>query len=207
MRVLKALKIVAFFAFGLSFVVSGCTIHASQKGRTLQQVVKDGDGPVWFVKDKKAFGSMERAFYGVGNSARGKNPSLMRKNAQASARRDVAKQFKMYIAILKKQYIANIAICNDDPQSQEQAEVNTVKEITDSTLQSVTIEDYWEHPERNEGYALARLDLEIFLDKARNYENAKTEKNLLCENIRQHIEENAKETFDRQHIEINKTRI
>lgn len=48
----------------------------------------------------------------------------------------------------------------------EQVTIGIMKEITDTTLEGVTVEEYWEHPHRNEGYALARLGLNAFLEKA-----------------------------------------
>jgi len=128
----------------------------------------------------------------------------MRRSAQAQARRDIASQFKVYIAALNKQYTADITAGDGDAHSEEQAVTDTLKELTDATLQGVTIEEYWEHPERNEAYALARLDFEAFMEKVRSMGVANEEYKELSEQLRQRIEQNAEKAFDDLQGELDK---
>ena len=204
MSIEKFSKIMALVLVGMALLLGGCASQDSGRPRTLNQLVDDGDGPEWLIKGGKAFSGDKRAFYGVGSAGRVKNPSLMRKSAQAQARREIANQFKVYIAALNKQYLADITAGDGDAHSEEQAVTDTTKELTEATLQGVTIEEYWEHPERNEAYALARLDLDAFLEKVKNYNNAKAEYKELSEKVRKRIEQNAEKAFDELQGELDK---
>ncbi|GJL65525.1 MAG: hypothetical protein NPIRA05_04960 [Nitrospirales bacterium] len=205
MDIVKLSKVGAIIILGAGLLLGGCASQEAMKPRTLNQLVKDGDGPEWLVSGGKAFsGDSKRAFYGVGSAGRVRNPSLMRRSASAQARRDIASQFKVYVAAMNKQYLADVTAGDGDAHSEEQAVTDTMKEVTDATLQGVTIEEYWEHPERNEAYALARLDLDTFLEKIRNYENSKAEYKELSEKVRKRIEENAQKAFDELEGEVGK---
>ncbi len=199
----KLSKIMALVIVSAALLLSGCASQDTGRPRTLNQLVNDGDGPDWLVKGGKAFSGDKRAFYGVGSAGRVRNPSLMRKSAQAQARREIASQFKVYVAALNKQYMADITAGDGDAHSEEQAVTDTLKEVTDATLQGVTIEEYWEHPERNEAYALARLDLDNFMKKAKKYLEAKAEYKELSEKVRERIEQNAEKAFDELQGELD----
>ncbi|GJL57037.1 MAG: hypothetical protein NPIRA02_41690 [Nitrospirales bacterium] len=196
MNLVRISKIAGIMLLGAGLLLSGCASQEKVRPRTLNQLVQDGDGPEWLVKGGQAFSGDKRAFYGIGSAGRVRNPALMRRSAAAQARRDIASQFKVYVAALNKQYLADITAGDGDAHSEEQAVTDTMKELTEATLQGVTIEEYWEHPERNEGYALARLDLDAFLEKVRNYESGKAEYKELSEKVRKRVEENSKKAFD-----------
>ncbi len=204
MIISKITKVAIIVILGAGLLLSGCASQDTGRPRTLNQLVNDGDGPEWLVKGGKVFSGDKRAFYGVGSAGRVRNPSLMRKSAQAQARREIASQFKVYVAALNKQYMADITAGDGDAHSEEQAVTDTLKEVTDATLQGVTIEEYWEHPERNEAYALARLDLDSFLEKVRNYESGKAEYKELSEKVRKRVEQNSKKAFDELQGELDK---
>ena len=204
MDISKLSKIMTLVIVSAALLLGGCASTDTGRPRTLNQLVKDGDGPEWLVKGGKAFSGDKKAFYGIGSAGRVRNPSLMRKSAQAQARREIASQFKVYVSALNKQYLADITAGDGDAHSEEQAVTDTTKELTEATLQGVTIEEYWEHPERNEAYALARLDLDAFLEKVKNYENGKAEYKELSEKVRQRIEQNAEKAFDELQGELDK---
>ncbi len=204
MDISKFSKIMALVIVSGALLIGGCASTDTGRPRTLNQLVKDGDGPEWLVNGGKTFSGDKRAFYGVGSAGRVRNPSLMRKSAQAQARREIASQFQVYVAALNKQYVADITAGDGDAHSEEQAVTDTLKEVTKATLQGVTIEEYWEHPERNEAYALARLDLDSFLEKVRNYESGKAEYKELSEKVRKRIEQNSKKAFDDLQVETDK---
>ena len=204
MNISKITKVGVIVILGAGLLLGGCASQAPMKPRTLNQLVNDGDGPEWLIKGGKTFSGDKRAFYGVGSAGRVRNPSLMRKSAQAQARREIASQFKVYVAAMNKQYMADITAGDGDAHSEEQAVTDTLKEVTDATLQGVTIEEYWEHPERNEAYALARSDLDDFLEKVRNYESGKAEYKELSEKVRKRIEQNAEKAFDELQGELDK---
>ncbi len=204
MNISKMTKVGAIIILGAGLLLGGCASHDPGRPRTLNQLVDDGDGPEWLVKGGKAFSGDKRAFYGIGSAGRIRNPALMRRSAQAQARRDIASQFKVYIAALNKQYTADITAGDGDAHSEEQAVTDTLKELTDATLQGVTIEEYWEHPERNEAYALARLDFEAFMEKVRSMGVANEEYKELSEQLRQRIEQNAEKAFDDLQGELDK---
>ncbi len=203
MNLVKISKVSAIIVLGAGLLLGGCATQERTKPRTLNQLVQDGDGPEWLVKGGKAYSGDKRAFYGVGSAGRVRNPSLMRKSAQAQARREIANQFKVYVAALNKQYLADITAGDGDAHSEEQAVTDTLKELTEATLQGVTIEEYWEHPERNEAYALARLDLDNFMKKAKKYLEAKAEYQELSAKVRERIEKNAEKAFDELQGELN----
>jgi len=183
--------------FLATLVLGGCASQPTyQKARTINQVVEDGDGPLWLVKKGKAFSGDRKAFYGVGTAGRIVNPALRRRAAEAQARRDVASQFQVYVAALQKQYLSDITAGSADAHSEEQVINDTMKELTEATLTGVNIEEYWEHPDRNEAYALARLDLDQFLEKVQSYNAANDQYKELSEKIRERVKQDAKKAFD-----------
>ena len=130
----------------------------------IQDYVKQGKAPKWIIQRGAAFSGDRPVFYGVGNAAGVVNPSLKLKAAEAAARRDLAQQFQVYIAALQKQYQAETTAGALDRHSVEQHIEDVMKQVTEQTLVGTSIVDYWEHPDRNEAYALARMDLARFQD-------------------------------------------
>ena len=129
---------------------------------SIQEYVKQKKAPQWVIQKGAAFEGEKAVFYGVGNVAGVVNSSLRRKAAEGAARRDLANEFQVYVAALQKQYLAETTAGALDRHSVEQHIEDVMKQVTEQTLVGTSVVDYWEHPDRNEAYALVKMDLKRF---------------------------------------------
>jgi uncharacterized protein YycO len=193
-----------FLMFVLPFVllVAGCSggpepITDRAREQPIQDAVKEGQAPKWITQKGAAFKDQHAVFYGVGNAAGLVNPSLKRRAAEAAARRDLAQEFQVYIAALQKQYLAETTGGSLDRHSVEQHVEDVMKQVTEQTLTGSSIVEYWEHPARNEAYALARLDLNGFHDALHRYRSAAAQFARLDGQVTNFMQDNADEMHDR----------
>jgi len=168
-------------------------------------VIQDVKGlPKWVTQKGAAFSGERRVFHGVGNAAGLQNPSLRRRAAEGQARRDIAQTMQSYVAALQKQYMAETTAGDMSKQSVEQHITDTMKQVTEATLVGAQIIEYWEHPLRNEAYALARLDLEQFLDVMKSYQSAVGNAKELDAKVREYVRQNAAKAHDELNQELAK---
>ncbi len=177
--------------------LSGCATGPA--GGRSDVPLQEVGGPEWLTNSGAAFSGERRVFYGVGNAAAILNPSLRRKTADAAARRDLAQTFHTYVAGLNKQYMAETTAGDMERVSVEQHIEDVTKQVTEATLVGSTIVEYWEHPKRNEAYALVRLDLEQFLDTMKSYGSATGQFKELDAQMRDFVRKNA----DKAHDQLN----
>jgi hypothetical protein len=160
--------------------------------------------PQWVTHKGAAFSGERRVFYGVGNAAGLQNPALRRRAAEAAARRDIAQIMQTYVASLQKQYLAETTAGDMSKQSVEQHITDTMKQVTEATLVGVQVVEYWEHPSRNEAYALARLELEQFLDVMQSAGAAAGQYKELDAKMRNFVRQNADKAHDELSQELAK---
>ena len=160
--------------------------------------------PKWVTQRGAAFSGEKRVFYGVGNASGLQNSSLRRKSAEGQARRDIAQTMQTYVAALQKQYLAETTAGDMSKQSVEQHITDTMKQVTEATLVGSQIVEFWEHPLRNEAYALARLDLEQFLDVMKSYQSAVGNAKELDAKVRDLVQKNAEKAHDELNTELGK---
>ena len=197
-------------AFHMSLLVllmfAGCSsapapVQEQAKPQPIQSLVQQGQAPKWVTQKGAAFNEKRAVFYGVGNAAGLVNPSLKRRAAEAAARRDLAQEFQVYIAALQKQYMAETTGGSMDRHSVEQHVEDVMKQVTEQTLSGSSIIEYWEHPTRNEAYALARLDLAGFTETMRRYRTAAVQFTTLDGQVREFFRDNAEEMHDQLRYE------
>lgn len=145
-----------------------------------------------------------RVLQGVGSVSGIINPTLRRKSAGAQARNDLASMLQVYVAGLNKQYMAETTAGDFSQHDVEQRIQDTMKQVTDATLVGVQIVEYWEHPLKNEAYALARLDMEQFKDIMKNYAAASGQFKQLDANLREWVQKNADKSHDELNEELRK---
>ena len=185
---------------------SGCisSDQGDMGGTRRAEPIQDVGGPEWITKGGAAFNGEKYVFYGVGNAAGIQNPALRRRSAEAAARRFLAENFQVYVAGLNKQYLAETTAGDMERASVEQHVEDVMKQVTDATLVGTQIIDYWEHPDRNESYALVRLDLEEFLEAMQKY-GATTERfKELDATMREFIRKNARKAHEELNKELKK---
>lgn len=171
---------------------------------TIQSYVEEGKAPKWVTQKGAAFSGDRAVFYGVGNTAGLVNPSLKRKAAEAAARRDLAQEFQVYIAALEKQYLAETSARALEHQSVEQHIEDVMKQLTEQTLLGSSIVEYWEHPDRNEAYALARLDLGRFQDMTQKLKSNEEKFKELDAKLKETIKQNAENLHRELAAELEK---
>ena len=170
----------------------------------IQAYVKEGKAPKWIIQRGAAFSGDKAVFYGVGNVAGVVNPSLKLKAAEGAARRDLAQQFQVYIAALQKQYMAETTAGALDRHSVEQHIEDVMKQVTEQTLVGTSIMDYWEHPDRNEAYALAKMDLGQFQEMVVKLQTNETKYKELDAKLKETIKKNAEKLHRELADELNK---
>ncbi len=181
----------------LVWVAVGCKSGPSVPPSELP--LQEVDGPEWLTKKGAAFSGDDAVFYGVGVAADVSSSPLKRRAAESQARRDIAQQFNTYIGSLTKQYLADTTAGSMEAHSVEQHIEDVMKDVSEATLVGVSIVEYWEHPHKNEVYALARLDLKGFLDKMAGMQSAQEAFKELDKKIREFVRKNAK----RAHADLN----
>ena len=194
----------------LSLLAVGCAEQkpmgqeANGMARTDMPIQDVKNLPKWVTQRGAAFSGEKRVFYGVGNAAGLQNPSLRRRAAEGQARRDIAQTMQTYVAALQKQFMAETTAGDMSKQSVEQHITDTMKQVTEATLVGSQIVEYWEHPTRNEAYALARLDLEQFLDVMKSYQSAVGNAKELDAKVREYVRKNAEKAYDELNQELTK---
>lgn len=166
--------------------------------------IQDVDGPEWLAKPGIAFSGERHVFYGVGNMDGIQNSALRRRSAEAAARRALSETFKVYIAALNKQYLAETTAGDMERVSLEQHVEDVMKQVTDATLVGSRIIEIWEHPQRNETYALARLDLKEFLEVMQQYGSALGQYKELDAQVREFVRKNARNAHEELNRELEK---
>ena len=191
-----------------AFLLAGCAEDQSQTTKadgtpgTIQAYVKEGKAPKWITQKGAAFSGDKAVFYGVGNAAGLMNPSLKRKATEASARRDLAQEFQVYVAALQKQYLAETTGGSLDRHSVEQHIEDVMKQVTEQTLTGSSIVEYWEHPDRNEAYALARMDLARFEDMVGKLQSNNQQYKQLDDKIKETIKQNSEKLHQQMAEEL-----
>ncbi|MBX3324733.1 MAG: LPP20 family lipoprotein [Nitrospira sp.] len=196
-------------ALGILFV-TGC---AEQKPRgqeaggmsRMDTPIQDVKGlPLWVTQKGAAFSGERRVLHGVGSASGLVNPSLRRRASEGQARNDLAGSLQIYVAGLQKQYLAETTAGDLSRHDVEQHVQDTMKQITEATLVGVQIVEYWENPLRNEAYALARLDLEQFMDIMKSYTAASGQFQQLDANLREWVRKNADKAHEQLNEELQK---
>lgn len=171
-------------------------------------LVSENKAPKWLTHKGTAFSGDRAVFYGVGNIAGTRNPAMRRRASEQAARADIAKTFNTYIASMQKQYIGTTTAGAMDRASEEQHIEDVLKTLTEQTLTGAEIVEYWEHPcmDRNESYALARLDLVRFTELANQLGSAGSQWKELDAKIKAAIKENANKLHSEMTEELEKRR-
>lgn len=121
--------------------------------------------PDWVNKGSGAFGGETKVFYGVGSASGIRNHSLLRSTADNRARSEIGKVFEVYTASLMKDFQESVTAGDFSASSESQMVSSAVKTFSATTLNGVQVVDHWIHPVSGEMFALARLDLDGFMDQ------------------------------------------
>lgn len=186
----------------LALAVVGCKSGPAVPPSELP--LQEVDGPEWLTQKGAAFSGDDAVFYGVGLAADVSSSALKRRAAESQARRDIAQQFNTYIGSLQKQYLADTTAGSMEAHSVEQHIEDVMKDVSEATLVGVSIVEYWEHPHKNEVYALARLDLKGFLDKMAGMQSAQEAFKELDSKVREFVRKNAKQAHSTLNSELKK---
>ncbi|MFZ3014809.1 MAG: LPP20 family lipoprotein [Nitrospira sp.] len=160
--------------------------------------------PEWVNNKGAAFSGERRVLHGVGSASGLRNPSLRRKAAEGQARNDMAASLQVYVAGLQKQYMAETTAGDMSKVEVEQHIQDTMKQVTEATLVGVQIVEIWENPLRNETYALARLDMEQFMEIMKSYKSASAGFAQLDAGLREWVRNNANKAHDQLNEELQK---
>lgn len=206
----KAGVVVTMGALAMVFFVVGCAAQKpmGQEAGGMSRVdtpIQDVKGlPKWVSNKGAAFSGERRVLYGVGSSSGLMNPTLRRRAAEGQARNDMAATLQVYVAGLQKQYLAETTAGDLSRHEVEQHIQDTMKQVTEATLVGVQITEYWEHPLRNEAFALAKLDMEQFMDIMKTYASASGQFQQLDANLRDWVRKNADKAHDQLNEELQK---
>ena len=154
--------------FAMTFVVATSMVAACGGNQKQGQITPGGpivEYPEWVNKGSGAFGGEKQIFYGVGSASGIRNHSLARSTADNRARAEISKIFQVYSASLMKDYSASTTAGDFSASSEEQHVEQAIKTFSANTLNGVTVVDHWIHPTDGTIYALARLDLDGFMDQ------------------------------------------
>lgn len=193
----------------LAAVISGCASQQpmGQEAGGMARVdtpIQNVEGlPQWVTQKGAAFSGERRVLHGVGSSSGLVNPTMRRKAAEVQARRDLADTMEVYVAALNKQYMSETTAGDLSRHDVEQHITDVTKQITQQTLNGAQIVEYWEHPLRNEAYALARLDMDQFVEVMSSYKSASEKFQQLDAQLREQIKQNAEKAHDELNQELH----
>jgi hypothetical protein len=196
-------------ALAMVALVAGCAEQKpmGQESGGMSRVdtaIQDVKGIPEWVTNKNVFSGDRRVLVGVGTASGIRNTTLRRKQAEAQARNDLAATLQVYVAGLTKSYMAETTAGDMSKTDVEQRVQDTMKQVTEATLVGAQIVEYKENPIRNEAYALARLDLEQFLEVMKNYKAASDGFSQLNASVRDHVIKNAEKAHDQLNEELQK---
>ena len=194
---------------GAAFILAGCAgPQASGKVRAIQELDLKKDKAVWVKRGSGAFsGDRGKILHGVGSASGFRNPSMLRTTAETKARVELATVLEIYVQGLVEVYVSEtVGGSNLDRSSTEQHAMDVMSTVTDKILIGSQIVDHWDHPDRNESFALASLDLaavERYLQTMEDFGMASKELN---ERVKERIIENAEKAHERLEQKIREKR-
>lgn len=206
----NGMKAGVLVAMAMMALVTGCASQQpmGQEAEGMARVdtpIQDVKGlPKWVAEKGAAFSGERRVLHGVGSASGIRNPTLRRRAAEGQARNDMAATLQVYVAGLQKQYMAETTAGDMSKVEVEQHIQDTMKQVTEATLVGVQIVEYWEHPMRNEAYALARLDMEQFMEIMKSYKSATAGFAQLDANLRDWVRNNSDKAHDQLNEELQK---
>ena len=159
---------VGLVAFVLAAGATGCSSHRGAAGGAARHT----EYPLWVTRGSGYFsGEAGPAFFGVGVVSGIRNMALARTTADNRARAEAAKLFEAYTVALVGAYAtansagAPLGDSNAGATNGQDLHVETIlKVFTAATLNAIQIVDHWLHPGDGGLYALARLDLQAFVE-------------------------------------------
>jgi hypothetical protein len=139
---MKKLLTTSLLAVGIAGFMAGCNNNQPQKPNIEQCQMDGATAPSW-VCDGGAM--MEGGLFGVGSSEKNSlGISFQRTEAAAAARDALARQIKVKIANMFKQFQASTGI--GDAQTAEKATQNVSKQVAKATLEGSKIMKTWVSP-------------------------------------------------------------
>ena len=144
--------------------------------------------PEWVTRGGGAFGGEKNVFYAVGAKSGSTNKGLLMSAAANQARAEMQKTFEVYTASLMKDYASSVATGDLTNSSEEQMVESAVKTFASGTLNGVQIVNSWTHPVDGTVYALARLDLDGFMDMVSKSEE-------LSQRVKERVRRSAERSF------------
>lgn len=159
------------------------------------------DVPEWVLKGAGAFidDDEDKAFYGVGSATGVKNFSLARMMADDRARNDLAKMIAFDTRSLMKDYLGHTTAGDFTATSEEQHAEAAIKTLTNATVSGIVVVDHWEHPNRNELFSLAKLDLDKYKEMVDQYKE-------LSKEMRAVVKERADKLHEELEAELERKR-
>lgn len=204
----RAGVLVTMGALAMMALVTGCASQPTGQavdGRNAPPIQSVKGAPEWTWNKGKAFsGEKQRALYGVGIASAVRNPTMRRKAAEGQARNDMASTMGAYVASLQKQYIAETTADAMDKASVEQHLSDTMKQLSEASLVGVQIIEYYERPDVNEAYALARLDFDQIKEMMDKVAASNGQFKQMDAKMREWVRKNAEKANDQLNEELQK---
>ncbi len=168
-------------------------------------MVQNNQAPKWLTQKGAAFSGEKAVLYGVGSIDNVYNAALKRRAAEQSARQELAAIMDTYVANLHKQYLASLSN-GPDKAGEEQHIEDVLKTITEASLNGADIVEYWENPcvNHNDSYALARLDMDRFMEAVDKMASGSKKYKELDAQIKEQIREHSKEAHTQLNDELDK---
>ena len=145
-----------FLTFALIFFFGFGNGHANSPIQDIEGV------PAWVGKKGQAFSKDKKFYYGVGLASGVNHATLKRRVAEVQARNDLAATLQSHL----EDTIAMTIEESTDGKISESSTSTTLrtKQVVKTTLRKAEIVEYWEHPEKNDAYALARIPRKDFVE-------------------------------------------
>ena len=197
--------VVTMGALGMMMFIGGCaeqpkSLVTAGMERTDIPIQNVPGAPKWTWNENEAFkGEDKKALYGVASASGIRNPSLRRKHADAQARNAMAAVMGTYVAGLHKGFNESTTVGGNPDASEDQHVSDVLKQVTEQSLVGVKIIEYYERPDVNQAYSLAKLDIEQILAMMEKVASSNGQFKQLDAKLRDWVRKNA----DKGHEQLN----
>jgi len=170
----KLINKVGILLLALTLIACGDNNKGVEEGESISQIPKQ------VTKDEGDLSSKAKAFYGVGKVGRIQNKALARSTAINRARAEIVKTSETYIALLMKGYMNSTTEDERHITNEEQHVGEILKSLNRAAMSDVEILNCSFDSDNGIWYALARLEIDEFLNNLNNIQNIQPQ---LCDYI------------------------
>lgn len=161
----RLINTVGILVLALSLIACGESKKDVEEGKSISQIPKQ------VAKDEGDLGSKDKNFYGVGKVRGIQNKALARSTASNRARAEIVKTSETFLAMLINGYMDSMTDDERRKTNEVQHVGGMLKSLNRAAMSDVEILKFSFDSNNGIWYALARLEIDEFLNNINNLQN------------------------------------